>query len=72
MTTAEAIFAEVRSLPDDVQTEVLDFVEFLRLRHGEEDGPEPDWSRVSLISAMRGMESEESPEYTESDLKEVF
>jgi hypothetical protein len=36
----------------------------------EETGAE--WSQRSLTFAMRGMEDEEGPEYTDDDLRESF
>jgi len=67
MTLAEKITHEVESLPEDSQREVLDFVEFLKSRHGDR---EPlDWSRFSLSQAMRGLEDE--PElYSEADIRD--
>ena len=46
--------------------EVLDFVEFIKSRSREENAV---WSELSLASAMRGMEREESL-YTLKDVKE--
>ncbi|MCR4319927.1 MAG: hypothetical protein NUV74_06280 [Candidatus Brocadiaceae bacterium] len=56
-------------LPESKQIEVLDFVEYLRLRTEKEENIE--WIDLSLSSAMRGMEDEESP-YSLNDLKETF
>ncbi len=71
MTTSEAILARLKALPDPVQKEVLDFVEFLESRQAGRDVSDEEWNRFSLASAMRGMEEEESP-YTRDDLKESF
>ena len=73
MTTAQAIVQRVMSLPEDAQREVLDFVEFIETRKIGQAERQDDaaWSMLSLASAMRGMEDEESP-YTLSDLKESF
>jgi hypothetical protein len=73
MTTAQAILEHLRSLPDSAQREVLDFIKFLESRREELIQREEDaaWSRLSLASAMRGMEDEETP-YTVADLKESF
>ena len=70
MTVAEKISQHLKSLPESVQAEVLDFVEFLRHRHGAKSNEqdERDWSRFSLSQAMRGMEDEESP-YQLSDIR---
>ena len=71
MTTSEVIFERLKSLPDPVQKEVLDFVEFLESRRAGPDVSDAEWNRFSLASAMRGMEDEDSP-YTRDDLKESF
>jgi hypothetical protein len=73
MTTAQVIVEQVMLLPDDAQREVLDFVEFLANRNPSLSKKHDDatWSMLSLASAMRGMEDEESP-YRLSDLKESF
>ncbi len=72
MTTAQAILEHLRSLPDSAQQEVLDFVKFLESRRAElAQEEDATWSDISLASAMRGMEDEETP-YTLADLKESF
>jgi len=71
MTTSEAIIERIKSLPDPMQQQVLDFVEFLESRRSGCDTSDTEWNRFSLASAMRGMEDEESP-YTLDDLKESF
>ncbi len=73
MTTAQFIAQRVTSLPEDAQREVLDFVEFIELRKSGQGVKQEDatWSELSLASAMRGMEDEDSP-YTLDDLKERF
>lgn len=37
MNTAEKIYQEVRQLPESLAREVLDFVEYLELKHGLRD-----------------------------------
>ncbi len=69
MGVADKIIEKVKSLPEEKQTEVLDFVDFLEKRIKEEENRV--WSKFSLESAMRGMEDEETP-YTLNDLKETF
>ena len=69
MGVADKIIEKVKSLPEEKQTEVLDFVDFLEKRIKEEENR--DWSKFSLESAMRGMEDEETL-YTLNDLKETF
>jgi hypothetical protein len=71
MTTSEAIVERLKSLPDPVQKEVLDFVEFLESRRAGREVSDAQWNGFSLASAMRGMENEDSP-YTRDDLKESF
>jgi len=72
MTTAQAILERLKDLPDSAQQEVLDFIKSLESRRAaltrEEDA---SWSHLSLASAMRDMEDEESP-YTLADLTESF
>lgn len=74
MTTAQAIMRRLKSLPDQAQREVLDFVEFIEShRKGPTVASKDDksWSNFSLASAMRGMEDEDTS-YTLADLKESF
>ena len=66
MSLEEKIIEQVHKLPDYKKAEVLDFVEYLRSKTEEKD-----WSEISLSSAMRGMENEESL-YSLADLKESF
>jgi hypothetical protein len=77
MTVIDKIHQRVLILPKPLQTQVLDFVEFL-LSKGETDLQDNiqdidtlEWSNLSLTMAMRGMEDEEEP-YTIGDLKETF
>lgn len=73
MTVAEKIMLHLNALPEPLQSEVLDFVEYLETKtSAPAAGTEDDeWSRFSLSRAMRGMEDEPSP-YTAMDLKETF
>ena len=74
MIITEKIQEYVRRLPAPLQSEVLDFIEYL-LSKAERDIPRPEsesWSELSLTSAMRGMENEETPSYTVADLKALF
>ncbi len=74
MAVADKIHRYVQRLPEPLQVEVLDFVEYLLSKakevEDEEDGRA--WSALSLSLAMRGMEDEETPEYTLDDLQEAF
>jgi hypothetical protein len=69
MTVAEKIIERVRHLPEPVQVQVLDFVEYLESKAESED--RSVWSGFSLSQALRDMEPEPSS-YSENDLKEVF
>jgi Protein of unknown function (DUF2281) len=74
MDIDEEIQGSVQKLPTDMKAEVLDFVEYL-LAKIERETVRPDeanWGELSLTLAMRGMEDENTPEYTRADLKEIF
>ena len=74
MIITEKIQEYVQRLPAPLQSEVLDFVEYL-LSKAERDIPRREsesWSNLSLTSAMRGMDNEETPWYTLADLKALF
>lgn len=67
MSTAQRIAHELRRLPPEEQSEVLDFVEFLKHRKARKD--DKHFKEFSLDAAMRGMEEE--PElYSENDIRE--
>ena len=68
MTITEKIVQHVQSLPETLQAEVLDFVEYLEFKA---EKSESDWEAISLSSAMRGMEDEQTL-YSLGDLKERF
>ena len=74
MLAVERIQEYVQKLPQPLQAQVLDFVEFLLSRVERENGnrDEKDWSAMSLAFAMRGMENGDGPVYTVADLKVVF
>jgi hypothetical protein len=74
MAIAERIQQCVERLPTSFQAEVLDFVEYLLAKAEREPvrQEEKAWSDLSLSFAMRGMEDEDIPMYTTSDLKAVF
>ncbi len=69
MSLANKIINNVKELPELKQIEVLDFIEYLRLKTERQKNIE--WSTLSLSSAMRGMENEQS-HYSLNDLKESF
>lgn len=69
MSTAKQIINEIRSLRPEKQSEVLEFVEFLKEK--EKRIEDNAFKEASLAAAMRGMEDEESL-YSESDIIEKF
>tara|TARA_B110000093_G_C12848807_1_gene358413 strand:- start:474 stop:686 length:213 start_codon:yes stop_codon:yes gene_type:complete len=69
MSTAEKIIHGIEGLRPEKQSEVLEFVEFLKER--ERKNEEISLRDDSLSAAMRGMEDEESL-YTESDAIELL
>lgn len=69
MSTAEQIIREIATLRPEKQSEVLEFVEFLKEKEKEKRSEENSLREASLAAAMRGMEDEESL-YTESDVIE--
>ncbi|GEM_PF-885099 len=71
MNTVEKIASQARELPEQLQNEVLDFVEFLKTRSEAMDDRQEDleWSRFSMMQAIRGMENEDWPEISEDDVK---
>jgi len=73
MTVAEVIAARLKRLPESLQAEVLDFVEYLGRKTSTAGIAEEEsaWSAASLAGAMRGLEDEPSP-YSLDDLREVF
>ena len=79
MPVTERINERVRRLPESAQAEVLDFVEFLLTKSECETTEqkatrreERAWNEFSLSSALRGMEDEGGPDYTDDDLEERF
>lgn len=74
MAAAEKIAQYVQRLPEKLQAEVLDFVEYLLQKAERETAEEEqhDWSDLSVSAAMRGMEEEDEPLYSDADLKQPF
>lgn len=74
MIVSEKINQKVEKLPIAIQLEVLDFVEFVAQKaeriNSEDEGKQ--WAEFSLNQAMKGLEDEETLEYTEADLKEKW
>jgi len=69
MSTAEQIIHEIASLRAEKQSEVLEFVEFLKEK--ERKFEDNAFKEEGLAAAMRGMEDEDSL-YSESDVIEKF
>jgi hypothetical protein len=67
MSIAEKIIHEITGLRPEKQSEVLEFVEFLKEK--ERRNEEKSLRDGSLSAAMRGMEDEDSL-YAESDIIE--
>ena len=72
MAVAERITEHVQRLPERLQAEVLDLVEYLHEKAERKSATEdePTWPRISFSLAMRDMEDEEMPQYSATDLKE--
>jgi len=68
MTVMDKIVQLIQDLPEALQAEVLDFVEYLEAKIGKN---EADGTDFFLSSAMRGME-DEPPLYSTQDLIESF
>jgi hypothetical protein len=56
MVFADKLIEKIKSLPEEKQVEVLDFVDFLQGKFEEEERRE--WSSFSLDSAMREIEDD--------------
>jgi len=69
MNLANEIIKNAKELPELKQLEVLDFIEYLKLKTERQKNIE--WATLSISSAMRGMENEDS-DYSLNDLKESF
>lgn len=72
MTETEQIADSLQKLPPQLQREVLDFIEFLaqKVAQREAASEESEWMTFSLGQAMAGLEDEDSPAYSEADIKE--
>ncbi|MCD4654105.1 DUF2281 domain-containing protein [bacterium] len=69
MTITEQIIKHVKTLPEAVQIEVLDFVGYLQSKREKAGKESVEWSEFSLSQAMHGLESEQSP-YSLDDIQE--
>lgn len=71
------LIERLQSLPQEKQTEVFDFVEFLSVRSGFAGGKlfahgewtEAEFSRMAMQQALRGIE-DDPVAYTRDDLRE--
>ena len=72
MLVSEKIRTYAERLPERLQIEALDFIEYLLSRWKQETEDDTDWNELSLNMMMQGMENESMPEYTSDDLKVVF
>jgi hypothetical protein len=66
MNVADRIHEHVQHLPEPLQKEVLNFVEYLIRKPQREDD---EWAEWSLRMAVSGLEEEIWPEYTDADFK---
>jgi len=71
MTPAELVYNKTRELPEDLQGQVLDFVEFLSWKNARPD-EEKGWSVASFLAAAHGLEDQWGEEYTLADIKEFY
>ena len=69
MTITEQIIKHIGTLPENVQSEILDFVEYLESKTERTKNERANLSDLSLTQAMRGLGSETSP-YSLNDVKE--
>ena len=69
MSTTERIIQELSGLQPERQSEVLDFIEFVKEKEKKKE--ENLFFESSLSSAMRGMEDEDAI-YSEADINEKF
>ncbi len=65
MNIVEQIRQKSSQLPEHLQREVLDYIEFVLAKRAEREQRQMDsaWSDFSLASAMRGMEDEDISDY---------
>jgi len=74
MMLTEKIQKYIQKLPESLQSEVLDYVEYLLAKAEHETGRQEEkaWSDFSLFTAMRGSEDEDGPDYRPTDLRVIF
>ena len=69
MTQSQKISDQIQQLPQNLQQEVFDFIEFLKIKSKTTQDNEW-WAGFSLSSAMSGLEDE--TEYQITNLKEKW
>lgn len=74
MTTQERILKQVSQLPEPMQQEALDFIQFLTEKSSTNQRKEEDeqWFHASISSAMSDTNIQNEPVYQLSDCKEVW
>ena len=70
MSVKKSIDQNIDNLSEEEQKKVLEFVYFLQQKSCEVENEE--WNQFSLQQAMRGLENDNLPEYTEADLVEKW
>ena len=68
MSVKQSINQKLDSLSEKEQKQVLEFVDLVHQRGFEKENEE--WNQFSLEQAMKGLEDDNLPEYTEADLIE--
>jgi hypothetical protein len=70
MSTIEILRHKAESLPDALQREVIDFVDYLLSRYTKNDSTEEkEWSAFSMQNAIRGFE-DDPVTYTKADIRQ--
>ena len=74
MPVLDEITRRVQQLPEPLQVEVLRFADGLleEAEHGTSREEAHEWAGLSLQSAMRGLDGEGEPDYSEADLRERY
>lgn len=74
MKTIDKINQTIKRLPARSQKEALHFIEFLLSKSGviEEEIDVKSWNNFSLDRAMYGLENDDTPNYSENNLKEKY
>ena len=71
MALTDEITRRVERLPEPLRAEVLHVADYLLTRAADRQ-EDQSWTDLSLGSAMRGLEDEGGPDYSEADVKEPF